>query len=345
MFSPRSRQILSAARSLVRHLDRWVCRSVRTTDIPLDVRQAIRTAEQVCDAGPIPECCRDLAEVAVPRLALELEGYCQNDPGRIRLDNGAPGPRFWAAVRALVRALFATSAPRIKPLVPVARLLKQGVPAAQIARSIYGHRGAGPFLRPDGTIDTSQLEQEARLAGSVVPTDWVPPWQREAIARHTRTLEDKLKQYENYLQSAERFDPTPAEQLLRKGVSLRQIESSKGIPRAELLDLASRIGLSSLDCPDLARTVDALFDDDDEWDTKRAHRSAVRALVIELFVKSGGSRGFPAIAADLRRRGHDISTAAVATTIYHWKRRSSSRSERGESMRAAGELAVAKDPT
>lgn len=324
MLLSRTQQILRAVHELLRRIDRWMPLSVRVPQVPADVCQGIEDARAVCDAGRVPDVCRDVAIVAVPRLAEELGSYLRHEPGKVRAENGAPGPAFWAAMKALARALHGIEPPSAAPLESVADLLGQGVSGDQIARTIYGRRGSGPFVTSTGAVDTGLLDREARQPGSVIPHGWIPPWEAARSTQRRRELERRLLSYGQRERAVESDCHATVDDLLRRGASVQQIERMKGATREEILERARHLRVIPADAPgyQAARGLAmADADDDEERTAVVADRRAVRALAIELFVAAEGQLTFAEIATQLRQRGHEITTASVATTIAHWKRR------------------------
>lgn len=321
----RVTKILHAADEVLRRIQRWLNDPHNEPSMPQDVELGIRFAAMVCEAGDIPDCCRDLAIVAIPRLELELQGYLQCEHGKIRTENGAPGPSFWAAAKALAVARTGADAPLIEQLEPVGVLISQGVTHEQIARHIYGHRGVGPFLQPNGAPNVALIEQEALQPGSVIPNDWVPPWHEESLQRRQRELSLKLQAYDRKKLAKEYDDPATVEDLLRDGAYVQQIERAKGVTRDEVLEVAFNIGITPVDgpgyLPGIRHSVGGEADDDECDGSAAADRQALKALVIEMYTKSDGTRGAAEIAIELRKLGHQINSNAVSALIGHWKRK------------------------
>ena len=331
--NPRQQAILRVVDEMLRRIQRWLSNSHEGPILPQEIGLAIQSAQQVCDSGPIPACCRDLAMIAVPRLAEELRGYRDRDHGKVRMENGGPGPSFWAAAKAVATARAASSSPEFEPLEPVGALLQQNVTHDQIARHIYGHRGRGPFVQPNGLPDAALIEQEAREPGSVIPSTWVPPWHEQALKRHRLQLQAQLQTFDRQQVATNYDDPATVEELLRDGAFVQQIERAKGVTRDEVLEAARQIGVTPIDGPGFHPTPrdSAAFepDDDDPIADAVADRQALRALVIEHYTQSGGTRGASDIARELRRLGHDINTNSVSAMIGHWKRKNTSSNPAG----------------
>jgi hypothetical protein len=226
-------------------------------------------------------------------------------------ENGAPGPRFWAAVAEFARTRYTADKPVFNKPEPVQTLLKQGVTHTRIALQIYGRRGVGPFVRENGDVDFALIDREAREPGSVVPSNWVPPWHAELEQRCKRTLYDQLSLFAR-MESAKKNTPTTVEDLLRKGTFVQQIERMKGATREEVLAAARRIGFPAIDRPGF-RPGESLV--------KETDRSALRDLALRMYQKSRSKRDAADIAFELRQRGYEVTTHVVAATIRQWKKR------------------------
>lgn len=323
----RVMEILLAVDELLRRMTRWMNDPYGGPIVPEDVRLAIRSAALTCDQGDIPGSCRDLAVIAIPRLNEEFRAYDQREYGKVRLENGAPGPSFWGAAKAVAVARTVADPPRVERLEPVGVLLQQGVTYDQIARHIYGRRGEGPFIQGSGSPDVALIQKEADEPGSVIPEGWVPPWYQETVERRQRELTSKLNAFDR-LECARKYDdPATIEELLREGAFVQQIERAKGVTREDVLTVAQRIGVSPIDGPGYhPGTRDALgidFEDEDSHTASIADRQALKSLAIEIYIQSAETKGAAEIASELRQRGHDIKTNAVAAMIAHWKKRHS----------------------
>lgn len=321
-------EILRMVDEMLRRITKWMNDPNGGPVVPEDVRLGIHSAAMTCGQGDIPECCRDLAIIAVPRLHEEYRGYSLREIGKVRLENGAPWPSFWAAAKAAAIARAGSDAPVGERLEPVSVLLEQGVTHDQIARHIYGRRGVGPFIQANGAPDIGLIEKEAHEPGSVIPEGWVPPWLQETLKRRQMELASKLSAFDR-LECAKRYDdPATVEEMIRDGAFVQQIERAKGVTRDVVMAAAQRIGVTPVDGPGYhlgIRDVQS-FDDDDDDDvnaTLAADREALRSLVIELYTKYDGSKGANEIASEVRLLGHDITTNGVAAMICHWKKRQS----------------------
>lgn len=322
----RAMQILRSVDELLRRIQRWLRDPRKGPVVPEDVALAIDCARLTCDAGNVPSQCRDLAIVAVPRLAEEFRGYSQREHGKVHQESGAPGPSFWAAVKAMAVARANAEVPQAEQREPVADLISQGVTHEQIARHIYGRRGVGPLLQPNGLPDATLIEREAREPGSVIPPGWIPPWRQESAKRRSLQLQAKLQEFDRQEQTKTYDDPATVEDLLRDGAFIQQIERAKGVSRDQILETAREIGVTPVDGPgyhpglrDLA-TFDA---DEDNFVASVADRQALRQLVLELYSQSGATRSATDICAELRKLGHIIRTNTVSAIIGHSKRKSS----------------------
>jgi hypothetical protein len=321
----RVAEILRSVDELLRRIERWLIDPHGKPTVPIEVELGIRLAMQTCEKGDVPDCCRDLAIVGVPRLAEEFRGYTQWELGKVRPETGGPGPGFWAAAKAVARARAGADSPLIEELEPVAVLLNQGVSHEQIARHIYGRQGVGPFLQPNGAANVALIEREAAEPGSVIPPQWIPPWHQEALNRRQQDLSRKLTAFERQELARKYEDPATVEELLRDGAFIQQVERAKGVTREDVLEAAARIGITPVDGPGYHRgyreSAGFDFDEEDARASAAADRQALRSLVIEMYTTPEGARSVSEIATELRKLGHDISTNSVSAMIGHWKRK------------------------
>jgi len=320
----RVSQILAMTDEFLRRLLGWLQDPHGGPVVPERVAVSMRAADLACsEPADVPDVCLPL-QTAISRVVEEYRGYRERELGRYRCENGAPGPGFWAAMKEVVVARQAAEKPLLETLEPVGVLLQQGVTHAQIARHIYGRRGAGPFLQADGDVDQSLIEREAREPGSVIPANWIPPWHVEAEGRRRQRLSDRLQLFSSMEVPRRYDDPCTVEEMLQQGAFVQQVERAKGVSRDEVLEAAQRIGVVAVDRPDYQpqiREISPLEQFDDEVDTEAADRLALKQLVIRLYSESSGQRGAAEIAGELRKLGHAITTNAVSATIGHWKKR------------------------
>ena len=349
---PRITEVKTVVDELLRRINHWVDDDRNTPVVPESVAIYIRQAEIICRQGDVPESCLPL-QTATARLSEEFRAYSAREHGKYRPENGAPGPSFWAACANLARSRVGAETPLAERLEPVATLLKQGVSHEQIAQHIYGRRGVGPFLQINGAADVGLIEKEAANPGSVIPADWMPPWSLEVVERQKEKLSKQLKVFET-LETARKYDdPCTVEEMLQQGAFVQQIERAKGVSRDEVLAAAKRMGIEAVDgpgySPQLVRdsgvggiageTIshnngdgssgvnngDGSFDYSDPAtdnnDGPGLSKDEMRELIISRYVKSDGQRGGAEIAAELRQEGHTVTSAMVAKTITHYKKR------------------------
>lgn len=323
----RTAEVIRAVDEVLRRIERWLNDLRGGPIVPEDIELAIRSSVLICDREEVPESIRDLAIVAVPRLAEELRGYRQLEHGKVRIEDGAPGPGFWAAAKALATTRFRIAEPRTEPLEPVSQLLRQGVTYEQIAHHIYGRRGVGPFVQPNGAVDKSLIDKEAKEPGAVIPAEWIPPWHRSLQRQRESQFKQRLDGYESRRVARHYDDPATAEQMLRDGAFIQQVEVAKGMTREEVLQTALNLGLTAVDGPGYRPGINNLVapesEDEDSDVAIHADRQALKEIALEMYLQSGQTRGAHDIALELRKRGHMISTNVVAATIGHWKRKTS----------------------
>ena len=322
----RVAEILRAVDEMLRRITRWMGDPEGGPVVPENVRLAIESTALTCESGKIPACCRDLAIVAVPRLLEEFRAYNLREYGKVRLESGAPGPSFWGAVKAVVAVRAEAEAPVVERLEPVSVLLGQGVSYDQIARHIYGRRGVGPFIQHNGAPDVALIEKEAREPGSVIGSDWIPPWHEQSMELRRKEMASKLKSFDRLECATEYDDPATVEEMLRDGAFVQQIQRAKGVTRDQVMAEARRIGIAAADGPGYhpenredSDTNEFDEDEDDATAEWKANRHALRELVIEYYTKSNGMKSAAEIATEVRQLGHDIKTNAVSTMIARWK--------------------------
>ena len=247
----RMNDILAAVSECVRRIDHWLLnlrpgdRKVLTEDVALGIKIAAVT----CANGDIPEHCRELCTIAVPKLNEELHQYEREIDGKVQPD-GSPSPAFWSAAKAVAVARMGADQIGVERLEPVALLLKQGVSPEQIAFHIYGFRGNGPFVQANGAVDTLLIEQEAAQPGSVIKPDWIHPSKRQAVMAKREEAAKRLEAYDA-LEAGPKTDrdPSTIEGMLRDGCYVQQIEKYKGVSRDEILEVAKKHGLKAIDGP------------------------------------------------------------------------------------------------
>lgn len=322
--SLRVTQLLIVADEFLRRLLAWLQDPQGGPMVPERVAVQMHATDQVCsEPAKVPESCRAL-QTAISRVVEEYRGYLERELGRYRPENGAPGPGFWAAMKAFAVARQQAEQPLLETLEPVGVLLQQGVTHAQIGQHIYGRRGVGPFLQANGDVNVPLIEQEAREPGSVIPPKWIPPWHTEAEARRRQLLSERLQLFSSMEVQRSYDDPCTVEEMLQQGAFVQQIERAKGVSRDDVLEAARRMGVAAVDGPGYQPPLSdpsPLVLLDDETDSVEADREALRQLVIRLYSESSGQRGAAEIANELRKLGHDIHVNAISATIGHWKRR------------------------
>jgi hypothetical protein len=318
------RQFVQVVDELLRRILAWARGTRRATQIPADIARQLQAIDALW-GDSLPTSHLPL-RTAASRLHEEFRAYTDREFGRVRPEDGAPGPGWWGAVKAFALARHAIDEASAERLEPVSVLLEQGVSHAQIGLQIYGRRGQGPFVQQNGDVDVALVEKEAREPGSVVPADWVPPWHLEALARRQAQLNEQLALLDRMEAARHYDDPCTVEEMLLQGAFVQQIERAKGVSRDDVLTTAKRLGIDAIDGPGYRTGTDdsAGPESEEEFDEDTAEiadREAVKRLAIELYIQACGQISSAEIAAQLRKQGHDINTSAVAATIGHWKKR------------------------
>lgn len=319
----RVSQILQSVDELLRRLNNWIGDPHASPVLPDEVGVAIRQAELVCAEGDIPQKCKELVTMTMPRVAAEFTAYEKKEFGKYQPD-GQPGPMFWAAVKELQKSRMGAEPPVLSKRESVAALRRQKVSDMQIASSIYGFRGEGPFMLPDGTPDLDLLDKEEKEPGSVVKADWVPPWEQDAYDRRKKELANKLSVYDRLQNGGGYEDPDTIEELLRQGAFVQQIERAKNVTRARVLAVAKKIGVTPVDQPGYAPTYDEIVEepDDDEPTDEALDVDAIREQAIEMFVKSEQKMSAPEIAQELTKKGYNTNARSISAFLGAWKRAS-----------------------
>lgn len=332
----RINEIKLSIDEFTRRLKRWLEDSNGTSIMPEAVKTALSVANIAC-GGDIPECCRALATMAVPRVVEEMRRFTHMEQDAFTMIGGnpVPTPRFWATIKQLLKAREGAEAPMIDVLEPVMDLLAQGVSIDQIGRHIYGQRGEGPFMRR-GVVDLSLIKRQAeyekqmRETGSakidpVIPPDWVPPWCQQDVDKRRSALKQELEAIDRLEHPKQYEDPASVEELIREGAYIQQIEKVKHVSRDEVLATAKRIGVHAQDGPSYhgaRQTMPELSDDeDDATATNDPDTAALKALVIEAWLKSDGTKGNAEIAEEIRQAGHEMKALTVGAIIQHHKRK------------------------
>lgn len=232
-----------------------------------EFEETIEELLEVFRQGEIPATCREIAD-AIRALDGEWAYYQEN----ITTDNQMPRESLWAAVEGLWKAAAAVEDPpppmRIEPL---ANLMKDGstIKPAQIA-IMYAHKindkWVGPFCR-DGRPQPSLVFQELETPGSVIPADWVHPQEqaRRALERdimNRRAMWDARRKARG-LPAVERQAPESIEDLLRGGVTVRQIVKIKRCTEADVQAEADRLAIA------LPKDNDVIHPDSRAADGKR----------------------------------------------------------------------------
>lgn len=362
----RIAEIKSSVDEFLRRINQWLQDSNGTAMMPDGVKSALSIAHLTC-GGDIPECCRTLAVVAVPRLVEEMRKFSTLEQDcYIKVGNvPSPMPRFWAAVKALHEAREGAEELTFERMEPVNVLRKQGVSDDQIGKNIYGHRVAnsmeieGPFMLRNGTVDIEKLdrqcewEKQVREGGTitaqpVVPANWIPPWYKTDNQQRRDELQKERDVYERIGNPKRYEDPATVEELLQDGCFIQQIEkvktvNGKPITRDQILEIAHRLKLEAKDAPGSGYRASQVIPEitgDDEGDpedddaTATPDKTALRDLIIETYLKSAGTKGAPEIAQELKLAGNDVRSQQVATTIQHYKARA--KKEKEAAMATAG---------
>lgn len=162
---------------------------------------------------------------------------CQRRPDQT---DPSGGTTVWTAYAAV---LSATKPPVYRKPEPIQALVAQHVPYAQIAK-IYGWRDAA------GAPDLHKVQEEITAPGThYKPAEWVHPAQRRheaEIAERWSVRTERLGagRRDNSAARPERREaPESVEQLIRQGVSSRQIAKMKRISEEDVRAMAAEMGV------------------------------------------------------------------------------------------------------
>jgi len=159
--------------------------------------------------------------------------------------NPIPDNSFWKALESVEAACKAATQPIRRHLEAIGDLTAQKVTDPQICR-MYGFTDTG---MPDGVPELWKLQEERAAPGkhTGAGSGWIPPHERrrrsdeakasEAVERIQRAREGKLRLIANVA-------PEPIEDLIRDGVSGKQICRMKKIEEADLAAYCDEKGLT-----------------------------------------------------------------------------------------------------
>lgn len=233
----RTEVLLTAIDSLLVVHDEWVAGNEDL--LTMDYESAIHVLIDTFDEGDIPGTFRE-AWTAVGQLKVEWARFVEGATRK----NPLPSDSFWAAIANLRSARNTSTESERIPIEPLEMLEKQGVSHRQIA-VIYSHNGRGPFLR-GGEPMVHLVRQELARPGSVIPEGWVHP-QEEERQRELRELQSKsLARIQEKQKAAQKAAncPETIEELLQQNVFPSQIAKMHGVTVAEVMQVASKAGIS-----------------------------------------------------------------------------------------------------
>lgn len=330
----RSEEILNAVREALRQLDNWML-NLHPSDskmFPKNVILSIQNAVLVCQTGDIPVDMQQLAVIAMPKLGEELEQYLRKADGSIQ-PNGTAGPAFWKAAKDCVGILHHADTVCVEQIESVQALIDQKVTREQIARSIYGVRGVGPFMLPGDRVNYALLDQEAKNPGSVIPKDWVHPSKMSAVKQRQAELKSKEAAYERLQMGPRRYeDPSTVEEMLMAGAFVQQIEKGKNVTREHVLEVAAKIGVNPVDGPEFRRPISLVKQTHTEPpeihsgstpapnldSAPSANDQGVYDSIVAVF-EGNPTFGTPEIIAQLKEEGLTVSRQKVASVLAQHK--------------------------
>lgn len=324
-------QIIQSTDELIRRLENWIGSPDDNPVMPADVQLAIEISVQVCESGDIPQRCRELATIAIPKLFEASRAYEAGEHGA-KQPNGSPGPKFWAAAKAVKLARLGSEAQLFSRREPVATLRKQGVTDYQIAAHIYGNRGVGPFMTAEGGPDVALLDQESATPYSVIPQDWIPDWEKSAFEDRKKKLANSLSVYDKLREGTKYEDPESIEDLLRSKAFIQQIQKVKHATRAEILQVARTIGVEAIDGPGYVPSIEDYSpvpqSENPVDQSRQTIPDELKDAAIKIYTASNGSKGAAEIASELRSNGHEAATTrSIAAYLTQYRRHSTTQDQ------------------
>ena len=204
---------------------------------PKELEDSANYLFEVSMYADVPATLRELV-AAVDEFRLQWELYAT---GAIEQNTGGPKATLWRALNKVIATRAVSSELRVKRPEPVKVLLDQKVTPQQIALSIYGYDGKGPFVK-DGEIQFELIKQEAENPGSVIPPEWIPPYEEARLRQHHIQVKRRTAQVDDMI---EKTSPKPQDpvSLLREGQFIDVIAEVCNLTQAEVRGIAKVIGV------------------------------------------------------------------------------------------------------
>lgn len=148
------------------------------------------------------------------KVRILLEEFRQWEKGEKYLRTGEPTASFWSAMNHVFKTRMKEDGFVFAKLETVKQLREQGVSNQQIATCIYGTRldngdYDGLFVTRHGVIKTDLLDQEAANPGSVVPPDYVCPYDQKRLKSWQSHNKRRLNLY-SHLDKLQNVPDNPA---------------------------------------------------------------------------------------------------------------------------------------
>jgi len=232
----RTTDILDAATNLIAVHDDWANNTGSEIPPTAALEEAAETFIDVCEAGDIPGRCRELIA-----HACAFAGRWRNYTTGGWLPNGMPKPEVWTALANVRHALKGAQEYEAKEPEPVRLLREQKVTDHQIAYHIWGHRGQGPFVKPNGSPDTKKLDEESAKPGTHTK-NWVHPEQQERMQVVSADALNKLRAAAASRPGRRVEEPATIEQLIDDGCNVEQIAQLKRVTPEEVRRVARKTG-------------------------------------------------------------------------------------------------------
>jgi hypothetical protein len=234
--------LLTTVDTMIAIHDAWVAdeQSGRTNIPPEQLENAFAAMFSAAHDSDIPNGQKALfkyIEAFESQWEQYVNGQCKT--------NMEPYPRFWDALRAVIheRTLSASISSSPRRIESVATLRRQKVSDWQIANTIYGYHGKGPFLDDRGRMLPDLIDKEEKEPGSVVGADWVHPMEEQVRRDHLQQAETRIQKLEKLSREPERPRES-VDGMLREGANIQQICKVCGVSEEQVLKVAEVLGIT-----------------------------------------------------------------------------------------------------
>ena len=238
----REQILLDSVEHFIRTHEEWA--DGNETELTDVYEEALKEMVAEFASGDMPGRLREV-ERAVETVGMEYTAFERY----VTQSNKSPRKEFWDSIESLRGKLAGAVSPPPMILETIPQLVKQGVTPAQIAK-IYSHQGRGPFM-VNGHPRPDLVSKEIDDPGSVLPPDFVHPEvsakqeaEKEAEQRRAARVKERF--------AATVTGPESIEDLLRQGLTIKQICKVKGCEPTEVLAESERLGIAPAEPINLA---------------------------------------------------------------------------------------------